>query len=63
MSFQGLHALKQDNIVRGLLDFKPLKQCEACIYGKQTKFSFPFGKACRANKKSELVHVNLRGPM
>lgn len=37
--------------------------CEACIYGKQHRKSFPIGKAWRANWPLEVVHANICGPI
>ena len=37
--------------------------CEGCVYGKQTRKSLPIGKAWRASKYLELIHVDLCEPM
>ena len=37
--------------------------CEGCIYGKQTRKSFPVGKAKRDSHCLELIHANLCGSM
>ena len=37
--------------------------CERCIYGKQTRKSFPVGKAKRAPHCLQLIHVDLCGSM
>ena len=37
--------------------------CEGCIYGKQTRKSFPVGKTKRALHYLEVIHTDLCGPM
>ena len=50
-------------MVHGLPKIQPFDLCEECIYGKQTRKSFPSGKAWRALICLELVHADLCGPM
>lgn len=37
--------------------------CEGCVYGKQTRNSFPVGKSWRAPNCVYLIHSDLCGPM
>jgi hypothetical protein len=50
-------------MVRGLPTFKKENaRCEACIYGKQNRETFPTG-SWHANKCLQLVHSDLCGPL
>lgn len=56
--------LSQKEMVLGLPKIDALENvCEGCIYGKQSKKSFPVGKSWRATTCLELVHADLCGPM
>ncbi|KAL1211506.1 Retrovirus-related Pol polyprotein from transposon TNT 1-94 [Cardamine amara subsp. amara] len=59
----GLKVLNQKDMVVGLPKIDGLELCEGCIYGKQTRRSFPVGKARRATQCLEIVHADLCGPM
>ncbi|KZV18661.1 hypothetical protein F511_40615 [Dorcoceras hygrometricum] len=60
----GLRLLNQKEMVCGLprIDVDGAV-CEGCIYGKQSKRSFPVGQSWRATEPLELVHADLCGPM
>ena len=49
-------------MVFGLPKINTLDVCEGCIYSKQSKKSFPIGKAWRASNCLELIHADLCGP-
>jgi transposase InsO family protein len=50
-------------MVRGLPTFKKENaRCEACIYGKQNRETFPTG-SWRANRCLQLVHSDICGPL
>ena len=50
-------------MMQGLPKTGELELCEGCIYGKQSRGSFPTGKAWRASECLELLHADLCGPM
>jgi hypothetical protein len=51
-------------MVKGLpLIEKPERICEDCIFGKQHRESFPFGKSYRAKAPLEIAHSDICGPM
>ncbi|XP_049406033.1 uncharacterized protein LOC125869606 [Solanum stenotomum] len=57
LNFGGLKMLQQKKMVMGLLKFDiPVDICEDCVIGKQSRDSFPKGKAWRAKRQLELVH-------
>ncbi|KAL0551410.1 hypothetical protein IC582_010496 [Cucumis melo] len=47
----------------GLPKMSAINIYEGCVYGKQIRKSFPIGKAWRASKCLQLIHVDLCGPM
>lgn len=61
-----MHKLISRQMVPGL---KPTKIdtnarfCESCVYGKQTKTSFPPNRHSRSNRMLELIHTDVCGPM
>ena len=59
----GLKILKDKCMVFGLPRIDSTNLCEGCIYGKQTRKSFPVGKAKRALAYLELIHADLCGSM
>ncbi|KAL4032489.1 hypothetical protein IC575_005567 [Cucumis melo] len=63
LNIKGLSLLNQRDMVIGLPKISAINICEGCVYGKQTQKSFPIGKAWRASKCLELIHVDLCGPM
>jgi hypothetical protein len=63
LNMKGLKLLSVKGMVFGLPKIGFLDLCEGCIYGKQTRHSFPIGKAWRASKCLELIHADLCGPM
>ncbi|KAJ8633709.1 hypothetical protein MRB53_027045 [Persea americana] len=60
---KGLKVLSTKEMVLGLPEVGEFEVCEGCLYGKQTRASFPTGKAWRAGKILELLHADLCGPM
>lgn len=63
LNIKGLKLLVDKGMVLGLPKIDSIELCEGCIYGKQTRKSFPVGKAWRASKCLELIHADLCGPM
>ncbi|CAL5340443.1 unnamed protein product [Camellia sinensis] len=63
LNIKGLKLLKEKGMVFGLPKIGSIELCEGCIYGKQTRKSFPVGKAWRASTCLELIHADLCGPM
>ncbi|KAA0032274.1 putative gag-pol polyprotein, identical [Cucumis melo var. makuwa] len=63
LNIKGFSLLKQRDMVIGLPKISAINICEGCVYGKQTRKSFPIGKAWRASKCLELIHADLCGPM
>ncbi|KAM0029839.1 putative RNA-directed DNA polymerase [Helianthus debilis subsp. tardiflorus] len=59
---QALQQLSKDNMVTGLPFIGNINQCEGCIYGKQTRRSFP-ARTWRTNSPLQLIHADLVGPM
>ena len=55
--------LSQKAIVKGLPSINQVGVCEGCVYGKQTKRSFPVEGAWRASTPLELIHSDVCGPM
>ncbi|KAG8480416.1 hypothetical protein CXB51_025059 [Gossypium anomalum] len=63
LNIKGLKLLSDKGMVLGLPKIGSLDLCEGCIYKKQTRKSFPVGKAWRATECLELIHADLCGPM
>lgn len=63
LNIKGLKLLSDKGMVHGLPKIGSINLCAGCIYGKQTRKSFPIGKAWRASKCLELIHADLCGPM
>lgn len=63
LNFKGLKLLGQKGMVTGLPKINSFDLCESCIYGKQSRKSFPIRKAWRASACLELIHADLCGPM
>ncbi|KAA0066378.1 retrovirus-related Pol polyprotein from transposon TNT 1-94 [Cucumis melo var. makuwa] len=63
LNIKGLSLLNQRDMVIGLPKISAINICKGCVYGKQTRKSFPIGKALRASKCLELIHADLCGPM
>ncbi|KAA0045239.1 putative gag-pol polyprotein, identical [Cucumis melo var. makuwa] len=59
LNIKGLSLLNQRDMVIGLSKITAINICEGCVYGKQTRKSFPIGKAWRASKCLELIHADL----
>ncbi|KAK9157521.1 hypothetical protein Scep_004095 [Stephania cephalantha] len=63
LNVKGIKLLSDKGMVHGLPRINSIELCEGCVYGKQTRKSFPSGKAWRASKCLELIHADLCGPM
>lgn len=63
LNINGLKLLTKKNMVVGLPEIGELNLCESCIFGKQSRKSFPVGQSWRATCCLELVHADLCGPM
>ena len=63
LHMNGLKILRNKGMVFGLPRIDSTNLCEGCIYGKQTRKSFPVGKARRASHCLELIHADLCGSM
>lgn len=64
LNIKGLQLLKSKEMVHNLPTIiSSTHVCEGCVLGKQTKRSFPMGKAKRASDVLELVHADSCGPM
>ncbi|KAJ9542646.1 hypothetical protein OSB04_029152 [Centaurea solstitialis] len=63
LHLNGLKLLGQKNMVVGLPKIDALEFCEGCIYGKQSRNSFPVNKSWRASSCLEIVHADVCGPM
>lgn len=63
LNIKGLQLLSGKGMVSGLPKFGSINLREGCIFGKQTKKSFPIGRAWRASNCLELIHADLMGPM
>eukprot|EP00253_Pinus_taeda_P028683 PITA_28683 len=63
LNFESLSQLQKQGMVKGLLHIKRENaKCEACIYGKQNRESFPTS-SWRANRQLQLVHNDVCGPL
>jgi Reverse transcriptase (RNA-dependent DNA polymerase)/gag-polypeptide of LTR copia-type/Integrase core domain/GAG-pre-integrase domain/Domain of unknown function (DUF4219)/Zinc knuckle len=63
LSSTGLKQLSKKGMVVGLPEIGEVEFCESCVFGKQSRSSFPKGQAKRAENVLELVHADLCGPM
>jgi len=63
LNINGLKLLTRKNMVAGLPEMGHLDLYEGCIFGKQSRKSFPIGKSWRVSRCLELVHADLCGPM
>lgn len=63
LNIKGLKLLSQKEMVRGLPSIDLVGVCEGCVYGKQSKRSFPTESTWRASKPLELIHLDVCGPM
>ena len=63
LHINGFKLLCKKDMVVGLPEIGQIDLREGCIYGKQTRRSFPVGKSWRATASLELVHADLCGPM
>lgn len=56
--------MKTNNLVSGIPSINSiLPHCEGCLFGKQSKTSYPTTAATRATVPLALVHTDLCGPM
>jgi hypothetical protein len=63
INFESLSRLKKQGMVKGIPTFKKENtKCEACIYGKQSRESFPTS-SWHANRWLQLVHSDVCGPL
>ena len=60
-----MHKLVSKDLVKGIptLEYKQSPSCDACIRGKQVRSSFTPKKMVSTSKPSELLHIDLCGPM
>uniref|UniRef100_A0A2N9G770 Integrase catalytic domain-containing protein n=1 Tax=Fagus sylvatica TaxID=28930 RepID=A0A2N9G770_FAGSY len=64
LNFGGLKLLAKTKMVRGLPSIEhPNQLCEGCLFGKQSRKSFPKEASTRANKPLQLVHADVCGPI
>ncbi|KAL4312806.1 hypothetical protein GQ457_01G025220 [Hibiscus cannabinus] len=63
LNVKGLKLLSDKGMVQGLPKINSIDLCDGCINGKQTRKSFPVGKAWRASKCLKLIHADLCGPI
>ena len=63
LNIKGLAMLLQKNIFRELPNIDQVDGDKGCIYGEQTRKSFPTGKAWRVSAHHELINADLCGPM
>jgi len=61
LNVKGLKLLSDKNMVVGLLKIDGLDFCEGCIYGKQSRNSYPVNKAWRASNCLKLVNADVCG--
>ena len=59
LHINGLKLLRKKDMVVGLPEIVQTDLCEGCIYGKQTRRSFPAAKSWRVTASLELVHDDL----
>jgi hypothetical protein len=63
LNFDSLLKLKSLDLVKGLQTFKKENsECEACIFGKKKRESFP-SSSWGERKYLELIHSDIFGPM
>jgi len=64
LNIRSLTLIKTNNLVTGIPSIKTiLPPCEGCIFGKQSKTSYPTTTAIRATVLLALIHTDLYGPM
>nr|GEU68369.1 hypothetical protein [Tanacetum cinerariifolium] len=64
LHFNGLKELTRKNMVYGLPNLEyDGRFCESCIFGKQTRSSFPQKATYEAKELLELIHIDLCGPL
>ena len=63
LNFEGLQLLAKKKMVNGLPSIEhPNQLCEGCLFGKQSRKSFPKEASTRAMKPLQLVHSDVCGP-
>jgi len=63
LNFDSLSQFQKQGMVKGLPTFKKENsKCEACIYGKQSRESFPTS-SWHTNRRLQLVHNDVCGPL
>ena len=56
--------MAKTKMVRGLPSIEhPNQLCEGCLFGKQSRKSFPKEASTRATKPLQLVHIDVCGPI
>lgn len=63
LNSQDLRLLKQQGMVIGLPNIGALETCDACVFGKQARKPFPYGRGWKATECLQLVHAYLCCPM
>nr|GEU80705.1 retrovirus-related Pol polyprotein from transposon TNT 1-94 [Tanacetum cinerariifolium] len=63
LSINGLQLLEHKSMVIGLPKIDNIDFCEGCVYGKQSRPSFPVGNSMRDAACLDLIHADLCGPM
>jgi Reverse transcriptase (RNA-dependent DNA polymerase)/gag-polypeptide of LTR copia-type/Integrase core domain/GAG-pre-integrase domain/Domain of unknown function (DUF4219)/Zinc knuckle len=58
-----LKLLNQKGLVHGLPEIDDLEFCEGCVYGKQSRKSFPKHQGRKTEEILEVIHTDLVGPM
>lgn len=63
LNVRGLKLLAAKKLVIGLPEIDDIDLCKGCVYGKQSRKSFPVNKAWKASNYLKLVHADVCGPM
>lgn len=64
LSHNGLSQLSQKGLVKGLPDLGSSNRvCDDCMAGKQHREPFPKASSWRAEKKLQLIHADIFGPL
>nr|GEU68731.1 putative reverse transcriptase domain-containing protein [Tanacetum cinerariifolium] len=64
VNFNSLKFMSDKNLIEGMPKmYTQTLPCEGCLVGKQTRKTYPSHTSFRANKRLELVHGDLCGPI
>lgn len=63
LNVQDFQCLFQSNMVLGLPEIKSLIHCEDCVYNELSRSPFQAGRSWKANKRFQLIHADVCGPM